>query len=180
MNSMTTRALVKLVIFSLTLLLTGCGYYNPYAAQGHHPISVQRSMWENHTTEIGLDNTIFQAQSDWLRKSPLIHLVGDADGAGLTITGSIDRVTYPEISFGAYRTGIEGRAELTVSFAITDHQSGQVTWQQKGVTRQQSFFMSQDPLKLQANRKAALQQIADDFAEDIYLHLINTMMRPSS
>jgi len=167
-----------LVIVTLALCLSGCGYYNPYLAPGAHPITVQRSMWVNHTTEMGLDNTLFQTQSDWLRKSPLIGLAESAEAADLILTGSIDRISYSEVSFGAYREGIEGRAELMVSFTLTDRKSDQVVWQQKGVSRQQTFAMSQESITLQANRKLALQKIADHFAEDIYLHLIPYTMSP--
>jgi len=169
---------VRLLATLLALLLTGCGYHNPYLAKGNHPISVARSMWTNHTTELGLDNTLFQAQSDWLRKSPLITMTDMDHGAEYQLTGTIDRVSYPEISFGTYREGTEGRAELTVSFAIKETKSGQVVWERRSATRQQAFFMSQDPIKLQSNRKAALQEIANDFAEEIYLYLITKIMRP--
>lgn len=168
-----------LLIAAIALILSGCGYYNPYLVKGTQPISLHRSMWSNRTTEIGLDNTLFQAQSDWFRKSPLISMTDSTAGADYTLAGSIDRVTYPEISFGRYQEGTEGRAELTVSFSLEDRKSGQVVWQQNGTSRQQTFYMSQDPMQLQANRTKALQEIADDFAEEIYLHLINTMMRPT-
>lgn len=172
------RPFLAILIAIISLLGSGCGYHNPYLASGTHPITVQRSMWVNHTTEMGLDNTLLQSQDDWLRKSPLIRLTESAEGADFILSGSIDRVSYPEVSFGAYREGIEGRADLTVSFTLTDHKSGQVVWRQQGVSRQQTFAMSQDNITLQANRKAALAKIADHFAEDIYLHLITHTMRP--
>jgi hypothetical protein len=176
---MVPKTIAKILIVTIALILSGCGYYNPYVVHGDHPISLQRTMWSNRTTEIGLENTLFQAQADWLRKSPLINFADSKNEADYILTGSIDRVTYPEISFGAYREGIEGRAELTVSFSITDRKSGQVTWQQKGGVWPQTFLMTQDPVQLQANKNGALQEIADDIGEAIYLHLINTMTRLS-
>ncbi len=176
---MVIHKLSKLLLAFIVLVMSGCGYYNPYMVKGNQPISLHRSMWSNKTNEMGLGNTLFQAQSDWLRKSPLISLTDSTALADYKLTGSIDRVTYPEISFGTYREGTEGRAELTVSYAIEDRKSGQIVWQKKGATRQQTFYMSQDPMQLQAKRNDALKIIADDFAEEIYLYLINTMMRPS-
>lgn len=166
-----------LLITLFTLVLSGCGYHNPYLTQGLTPITISRSMWNNHTTELGLPNTLFQAQSDWLRKSPLITITEDKNEAEYQLSGTIDRVSYPEISFGTFREGTEGRAELTVSFTLTETKSGKVVWERSSTTRQQSFFMSQDPIRLQDNRTAALAEIADDFAEEIYLHLITTTMR---
>ena len=170
--------LASLLIASIVLLLAGCGYYNPYVGHGYKHISLYRSMWPNRTTEIGLENTMFQAQSDWFRKSPLLTLTDSAAEAEYELSGSIERIYYPEISFGKFREGIQGRAELMVNFSIKDKKSGKIVWERKGRTRNQTFRMNQDPIQLQINKKAALQRIADDFAEEIYLFLINRLMRP--
>jgi len=177
---MSPQKILKFLLAFLALCLSGCGYYNPYVAQGSRSITLYHSMWSNHTNEIGLENVLFQAQSDWLRKSPRITLIDSAGGADFELTGTIDRVTYPEVSFGSYQEGIQGRAELKVSFAITDKKSGKVVWQCKDRLRTLTFAMTQNPNQLQANRKAALQQIANDYGEEIYLYLIGTLMRPDS
>lgn len=179
-NTMNTTTLLTRTIVAtlIAVILAGCGYHNPYLASGTRPITISHNMWTNRTTELGLDNTLFQAQSDWLRKSPMITMIDSPAEAEYQLTGTVDRVSYPEISFGAYQEGTEGRADLTVSFTLKETKSGKVVWKGTSVTRQQSFFMSQDPITLQSNRKAALQEIADDFAEDIYLHLVTTIMRP--
>lgn len=175
---MIVHKISKPLLVTIVLLLSGCGYYNPYVDHGSRPISLHHSMWPNRTTELGLENTLFQAQSDWLRKSPLITLTDSSSMADYELTGSIDRFTYPEISFDKYREGTQGRAELTVSFAITDKKTGKIVWQRKDRVRKLTFHMSQNPNQLQANRRAALQEIADDFGEEIYLFLIGTLMRP--
>jgi hypothetical protein len=180
MNNITTpKRLALLTAAILALVLSGCGYYNPYLVQGSRTISLYHSMWSNRTNEFGLENTMFQSQADWLRKSPLITLADSPDTADYILNGSIDRVTHPEISFGHYRQAEEERAELTVSFSIKDRRSGKIVWQKKEDKRQETYYTSQDPMKLQDNRKAALQEIADDFAEEIYLHLITNEMRPA-
>ena len=175
---MIIKTIARLLIPAIVLLMAGCGYYNPYVGHGYRHISLYRSMWSNHTTEIGLENTLFQAQSDWFRKSPLITLTDSAAEAEYELSGSIDRVYYPEISFGKFREGIEGRAELTVSFTIKDRQSGKIVWQREADSDQQNFAMVQDPIQLQNNKNVALKRIADDFAEEIYLFLVNQLMRP--
>lgn len=177
---MSAQKFVTFLLAFLALCLSGCGYYNPYVAQGSRTISLYHSMWPNHTNEIGLENVLFQAQADWIRKSPRITLTDSAGGADYELTGTIDRVAYPEISFGSFREGIQGQAELTVSFAITDRKNGAIVWQCKDRIRTLSFAMTQNPNQLQANRKAALKQIAADFGEEIYLYLIGTLMRPES
>ena len=171
--------LLSLVIVTLALCLSGCGYYNPYVAKGYRQISLHHSMWPNRTTEIGLENVLFQAQADWFRKSPLISFAESAAGADYVLSGNIDQVTYPEVSFGAYEQGIQGNANLTVSFALREQKTGKVVWKQSS-TRTEAFTMVQNPNLLQTNRKVALQKIADAYAEEIYLYLINTIMRPGT
>ena len=175
---MSAQQFPKFFLAALVLFFSGCGYYNPYVDQGYRHISLYHSMWPNHTGEIGLENVLFQAQADWLRKSPLITLTDSASAADYELTGTIDRFIYPEISFGKFREGTQGRAELTVTFAITDKKTGKVVWQRKDRTRKLTFAMTQSSNQLQTNRQAALRKIAGDYGEEIYLFLVGTLMRP--
>ncbi len=168
----TTSLWLALLLGFLLVLTYGCGYHNPYAESGGRHIRLYHQMWKNRTTEVGLDNTFYQDQSDWLRRSPLISLTDSPASADYELIGSIDRLNLPEISFGAYQEGIEGRADLTVSFAIKEVKTGKIVWERKSAQRQETFYMTQDPLQLQANRRTALNKIADDFAEEIYLQLL--------
>lgn len=164
----------------VVLLLSACGYYNPYAAsQSGKAVTLHRAMWTNRTTEMGLDNVLYQAQSDWLRKSRLITLADSPAAADYQLSGAIERVNYPEVSFGQYQMATQGRAELAVSFTLTDKKSGKVVWQ-RSATRTQTFLMSQDPLTLQSSRRAAFEKIADRFGEEIYLYVMNTIIRPGT
>jgi len=176
---MIAQKIYQPLLFTIVLLLAGCGYHNPYMDQGNRPISLYHSMWPNRTTEIGLENVLFQAQADWMRKSPLITITDSVDNADYELTGTIDQVSYPEVSFGAHREGIQGNTKLKVSFALKDRKTGKIVWQQTS-TREAAFPMVQNPNQLQVNRKAALQAIADKYGEEIYLYLINTIMRPGT
>jgi len=176
---MIAQKIYQPLLFTIVLLLSGCGYHNPYMDQGNRPISLYHSMWPNRTTEIGLENVLFQSQSDWMRKSPLITLTDSADNSDYELTGAIDQVSYPEVSFGTHREGIQGNARLKVSFALKDRKSGKIVWKRTS-TREQTFPMVQNPTQLKVNRNAALQVIADKYGEEIYLYLINTIMRPGT
>lgn len=171
------RGRLQAFLLLACIMLGGCGYYSPYAQSGNSHIRVHHGMWTNRGTEMGLDNTLYQTQADWLRKSPLISLADSAATADYELSGSIDRLDSPEVSFGAFREGIEGRAELTVSFRLRDTKSGQVVWQRQAATRQETFYLSPDPIQQQSNRRQALRKIADDFAEEIYLHLLKITMK---
>lgn len=178
---MNVRVLVKAAMaVILALPLSACGYYNPYVAgKCGKPIMVYRTMWANRTNEMGLENIFYQAQSDWLRKSRLITLGDSPEGADYRLNGTIERVDYPEISFGKYQIASQGRVELTVNFTLTEMKSGKAIWK-RNATRTQTFAMGQDPMKLQTSRRAAFEKIADLFGEEIYLYMINTIIRPGA
>lgn len=169
------RATMAVVV---ALILAACGYYNPYAAaKDGNPSQLYRTMWTNKTGELGLENILYQAQSDWLRKSRLINSVDSAAEADYQLSGAIERVNYPEVAFGRYQLATQGKVELTVNFTLVDRKSGKPAWKREA-TRTQTFLMSQDPMVIQANRRAAFEKIADSFGQEIYLYMINTILRP--
>ncbi len=170
---------INFIIILSTLLISACGYYNPYVVNSNsEPISLYRSLWVNKTGEIGLENTMHQSLSNWLRKSSLIHLANKPDTADYILTGKIDSIDYPELSYGNNREASELRANLHVTFDITRRQSGKKVWQ-ISKTFTETLDMSSSSSTLQANKKTALQKISEDVSELIYLHIINKIMRPN-
>ncbi|NOX25672.1 MAG: hypothetical protein GXP59_06090 [Deltaproteobacteria bacterium] len=169
---------IHLVLIAAILFLGGCGYHNPYAASsGSRPITLQRSLWVNKTGEVGLENTIYQSLSKWLRKSPLIHLVENPTLADYVLSGTIDSVDYPELSYSNNLEANELRVNLHVTFSMTARTSGKKVWT-IAKTFTETLNMSGDPAILRANKLIALRKISADIAEMIYLHVIVDIMRP--
>ncbi len=175
---MTMTRTMKTIAVILLLFLTGCGYYNPYVADSNsRPITLSRPLWINNTGEIGLESTMDQSLSNWLRKSKLIHLVDNPAQAEYELTGTLLDINYPEISYGNHLLANELRANLRVRFTIIDHNNKKAVWTQKNRTFTETLSMSANPITLQANKKEALTKITNDIAETIYLHIINHIMR---
>lgn len=169
----------KFTALLLLILLAGCGYYNPYVARSDSkPITLHRSMWKNQTNELALETTFYHALSDWLRKSKLITMTESKEEAEFILTGEITRIDYNEISYGSKQAVKELRADLVSHYKITKSATGEIVWE-KTTSRQEELFMDNDPIILQNNKNVALAQIADDVAEEIYLHIINSIMRPA-
>jgi hypothetical protein len=175
---------MKIIAALLLLFIAGCGYYNPYVADSDsRPITLSRPLWINNTGEIGLENTMDQSPSDWLRKSKLIHLVDNPAQAQYELTGALLDINYPEISYGSHLLANELRANLRVRFSIIersnkkDKKDKKAVWTQKNRTFTETLSMSANPITLQANKKEALAKITNDIAEAIYLHIINHIMR---
>ncbi len=169
----------KLSLFLIiSLLLASCGYYNPYVARSDSkPITLHRSMWDNQTNELALETTFYHALSDWLRKTKLITLTDSKEEAEYVLTGEINTIDYPEISYASNRVASELRANLSVSYKIIETSTGKISWQQSE-TLDETLIKVSDQIQLQKNKNAALAIIADDLAEKIYLHIINSIMRP--
>ena len=176
----TAHTFFRAALVCLTLALAACGYYNPYVARSNSkPITLHRSMWTNQTNELGLETTFYHALSDCLRKSKAITLTDSRETADYDLTGRITSVDYPEISYGGTRDANELRANIIIDFAVTDNATGKVVWRKSNYLISETLSTSTDPSQLQANKKAALAAIADEVAEGIYLHFINSIMLPS-
>jgi hypothetical protein len=148
------------------------------ASSNAKPIALHRSMWANQTNELGLETTFYHALSDWLRKSKLITLTEKKAEAEYVLTGKIVSIYYPELSYTTNNVANELRANLTVTFSLKDQASGKTIWEKTNYTRTETLAAVADTNQLRAYKKVALAQIADDIAEEIYLHLINSIMRP--
>ena len=135
-------------------------------------------MWPNQTNELGLETTFYHALSDWLRKTKLITLTENKADAEYVLTGKIVSVDYPEISYSSNSVANELRANLTVTFSLVEQSTGKAVWQKNNYTLNETLSNVDSLTQLQANKKIALAEIADNLAEEIYLHIINSIMRP--
>lgn len=161
----------------LIIITAGCGYYNPYVLNSNaDPISLHRSMWKNQTNELGLETVLYHSLSGWLRKTKLIRLKETPEEAQYQITGKITSVDYPEISYGGNNEATELRARLSANYSIVDKKSGAIVLE-TSKTYTETFYQNASPSVLQANKKEALAKIADDISEEIYLYIINRVMR---
>jgi len=162
----------RLAFFCL-VLLAGCGYHNPYAPRtDSQPISIHRSIWKNNTNELGLEIELYNALSNWLRKSPFIQIHDQETEANYLLTGTIDSVEYLELSYGLHNEATELRIHLIVHYVLIEQETGAKIWDKKQLYTE-PLKKDPNPSQLQANKKEALIEIADDIAEEIYLFLIN-------
>lgn len=165
-----------LIYLFLIILATGCGYYNPYVVnKDAESISLHRSMWKNRTGELGLEHTFYRSLSNWLRKTKFIHLKEQADQAQYVLTGQISSVDFPELSYSGNNVASELRAILTVDFDLVEQSTGKSIWKRKAVYSE-TFHYETNSSTLLANKKAALEEIADDVSEEIYLYIINKVI----
>jgi len=171
---------VLLVLAAVLLGAAGCGYYNPYVVNDTgRAITLHRAMWENRTSELALESVFYRSLSSYLRKTPKIILKDSNEDAEFGLTGTIESVDYPELSYTTNREASELRAKVRITVTIVRNSTGEVVWEKKnymGTETIESFAMSDDPGVLQRNKDEALRKISDDVAEMIYLTIIKKII----
>jgi len=176
-----SQAWKTLVLMAAAVLLAACGYYNPYVARMNaKPVTLHRSMWENRTSELALESVFYRSLSTYLRKTPKIQLKDTDQEAEYSLSGVIESVDYPELSYSANREASELRAKVRITVRIVRNSTGETVWEKKnysGTETIETFAMDDDPGVLRSNKDKALRKIADDVAEMIYLTIINKVMK---
>ncbi len=167
---------VLLFLILIFLLLSGCGYRNPYAVDtANNPVSIHIPMWENQTNIAGLEYTFFEKMHGWFRKNSNINTSPSADQADLILQGSITSLNLPGLSYGQYERVTEGEAQLTVNFSLT--RKKEYIWQEPAMVLEEAYLISTSAEKTRNNLNKALARMAEDLAEKVYLKALNSQLK---
>ncbi|MBU0485853.1 MAG: PqiC family protein [Proteobacteria bacterium] len=163
------------------LLVSGCGYHNPYAAAAakkQAPQTIHLAMWHNQTNELGLESLIHQALNDWLQQSKSFRLVGAEDGAEYQLSGRITNVDYPGASFSSFDQAKTLNAIVKVEYELKD-KTGKKVLPLNIFAREHTYDVAPEAVRTQSNKKKALNAIADEIAETIYISIFHTFSQKS-
>jgi hypothetical protein len=164
--------------FSALLILQGCGYHNPYSGtkdQEQADVAVYLSVWDNRTNEMGLENLIFQKTADWLQQINSLRTTTDTDQADYLLSGTVLGVDYPASAFSTTSTATTLNAKIRVEYKLTYRANGKLIWQTTETVRGSGYPVGADALRSQSNKNTALETIADEIGENIYLKLTDTL-----
>ncbi|MEW6518777.1 MAG: LPS assembly lipoprotein LptE [Thermodesulfobacteriota bacterium] len=173
------RAILPALLLALAMALSACGYSNPYVqsedAEGFTPgaIPIFVDMWENKTSELGFQSEIKQSLVSWLKKSPHFSMARTPEQADYILSGVIESIHLPGLSYGKFDRAIELRAEVIFSVELKKRETGQIILKRKEATWHESFRTGGDAAALEMNKRKALQEVADNIAENIYVNLFN-------
>ncbi len=162
-------------ILFICILLSGCGYTNPYADLSEHDadqngtFSIYVDMWRNQTAELGYHTLLKQSLVRWLKKSPRFSIAPERSQADYVLGGTVHSARYPGLSYANYDRAIELRAEVEVSFQLTDNKTGAFLIKSRKITRREAFRVGEDAAEAESNKRRALLEIADDIADNIYI-----------
>ncbi len=161
----------------MPLLFVGCGYQNAYLATQKEMAAMKAEigstvplylpMWTNRTNELGLQLSFVNALYTLFQSSDLVKLTKTSGQAEYALNGEILSITQ-----GASR----GIVLLTVAYNLKDLKSGKMVWQVPGQSFSESYYA--DPTnaaKAQTNKRTALETIANDLAESIYMRTLQSI-----
>jgi hypothetical protein len=152
----------------------GCGYR--FSGSGRFPAGVQRifvTIFENKTSEIGVENTLADAVSgEFTARSNAAAVAGSRRDADAVLAGSIMSVQITSISRVTETVSDEARVMITVNSRLTSSEGKQI-WSAHQVTATDTYTVVQnDQQASAANKTAALDRAAVKIAEKLYNLLV--------
>lgn len=164
-----------------TLLLTaiffsGCGYTNPYTlptdTDGENDrIPLYLEMWNDETNLLGYQAVIQRSLVHWLKKSKKFVLVNDRSDTSHILSGAIHYADFPGLSYGTFDRAVELRAKVKFSYKLKESENNLIKLEKKAFTKLKSYRVGSSAVATEDNKQSALQEIADDLAEEIYIEL---------
>ena len=169
------------LLFFLVILLSGCGYTNPYArkiSQDTYASKLLITTWQNRTNELGLESEYFRLFNGWFKKSGRIDVVFEEEAADLKLTGEISSIDLPGLFYNSFDEALEIKITLTVRFTLFDNRNNVILWQEKQYTIDEPFILDPIGEQTQLNKHRALLLIGNEIGELIYLRvheIVNNM-----
>lgn len=158
------------------LVLSSCGYRNPYVYSGPDR-NLYITTWHNRTNELLLDSKIYQSLTRWYQKSGSIQVTKQKEGAQLILAGEILSIDLPSLSYGSGNNATEVRVLLTVRYILKDIESGKVLIEVGNEVWTEEYKVGASASGSSDNEKEALETIIDDLSERIYLKTLNILSK---
>lgn len=163
-------------LFLAAILFSGCGYTNPYTLSSQTTVEDSRiplylEMWHDETNLLGYEAVIQRSLLHWLKKSKQFVLVNDRSNASHILSGAIHSADFPGLSYGTFDRAVELRAKVRFSYTFKELENNSIKFEKKAFTKLKSYLAGGSAVAMEDNRKQALQEIADDLAEEIYIEL---------
>lgn len=167
------------LFLGLTMALSACGYTNPYvqsddadgAEQG--TISIYVEMWKNNTSELGFQSEVKQSLVRWLKKSPHFSMATTPERADYILSGVIESLHLPGLSYGIFDRAVELRAEIIFSVELKKRKTGEIILKKGDADWHESFRVGRNAAVMEMNKREALREIAENISENIYVNLFN-------
>jgi len=155
------------VLMAVGVLLSGCGYRNPYVYNGPEKV-IYVTTWKNRTSNLQLDSRIYQELLKWYQKSGSIRISKDKGNADFILAGEIVSIDIPSLAYGSTNTTSDVRLTLKVRYIFKDLATDRVLIERPVQSLQQSYQITADAAETRDNADEALETIIKDLAQQIY------------
>lgn len=164
-------------VIVLVLLLAGCGYRHPatgkeQAAAGAPTLAI--AMWQNQTSELGLESRFFRIFHAWFRQSPRLKLTTDTETADLLLAGRIVSISVPGLYYSQHQEARGVKAVLTVSYSLLDRRHAKTLYTET-IVLTEPFLLDDNAAQSRINQDEALRQIGERLAELIHVRTIDAL-----
>jgi len=155
----------------------GCGYTREGRGVNLRP-EIRRvaiPTFRNDTYEADLEATL----TDSVRREFLLHRwveMTDVEHADAVVVGIIKKFSTSAISFSKTKFATEYRASIQaqIKIVLTD---GKVIWEDRNLSQVAEYQSTPDIFDSEANKKAAIQKIADEMARDVHARIFDGFPR---
>ena len=167
-----------LILFAVLigLIVTSCGYRNPYVYSGPDK-NLYITSWPNRTNDLLLDAKIYQSLVSWFQKSGSIKVIKEKKGAQLILAGEIMSIDLPSLSYGSGNDATEVKVLLAVRYVLKDIESGKVLLEVGNEIWTEEYKVGSTASESSDNEKEALDIIIDNLSEKIYIKTLNQLSR---
>ncbi len=155
------------IAFVLLMFSSACGYR--FAGSGSFPAgikSVSIPIFENRTSETGMENTLTNALIYEVTRGKKVALTS-MDKADALLSGVIKSMSIETISRKSTHSPLERRVTVTVDLKLTDP-SGRVIRSVKGVSESEAYDVMPDKPATEQKRRDAISVLSKRLAEKAY------------
>jgi outer membrane lipopolysaccharide assembly protein LptE/RlpB len=157
-------------VIVILLFFSACGYR--FSGSGNLPGGIQTvaiEIFENRTTETGLENTITNNLIyEFSRKGRRVQK--DSKKAEAVLTGVIESERITTISRQAQQSALARRVTIVVSLKLTGSDGG-VKWSASGVSAFQDYNVTTDKQANEISKRRAIENLSKKLAEKVYNRL---------
>lgn len=159
-----------LILLSLLMLLSGCGYHTPGTETtwvGKDGETLHVALFANRTAEPYLDNYVTEMVVRQLSRSRRLELTEDRQAADLVLEGVVSRFAAQASSFGSDDRIEDYKVTLDVQVRLLDNASAEVLWQE-ALSRSEHYQASVNKNQQLEEQAQAARLAAARLAEDLH------------
>jgi outer membrane lipopolysaccharide assembly protein LptE/RlpB len=166
------RKTVACFLVLLCLLVAACGYRplgRDMASRFGEGETISIPIFANKTFKSNLENVLLNQLIDEFAKRKHLQ-IGRGDGTDYTLSGEVLSYTRKEVSYSGADEVTEYRATMVISATLRKNSTRSVLWKGE-LSWSQDYPSSSDIALLQNNEEAAIREISQRLAQQLYLKM---------